>query len=575
MAEGPTTLPGAPDHRGFWSDLSQLFRTFQVALDPRKVAVAAAGVLATALGWFLLSYVFYGMVGAKPERADDTRYGNSVVRKQLPDKKADGKDYSEEDLRAEGDRVFLKDFNQWKVAHDLAGPNGRLRTLPWYEYRGPNPFLLFTSLVGGTAVDLETGFRQFLSGTVPVLIEPLVKLLLPVVGLVSPDATFGTRIYLLLCLAWSVAVWAFFGGVITRIAVVQFAGKERVTLPEAVKFVASRYTSYALSPLVPLGVILAIVVAMALYGLLALIPILGDLLLYGLGMPLVLFGGVAIAILLIGLVGYPLMYTTLSAEGSDTFDALSRAYNYVFQAPWAYLGYGIAAILYGSLVTFFVVFLGSLSVYMGKWAVSQAPFSEQSNRRPDFLFLYAPETFGWKEVLLKGSPIEVKPSVVVDPDTGRQRVDYVPANPDTFARYKNDYTWWNYAGAGMTTFWMVLVLLLVIGFSYSYFWSASTLIYLLMRRKVDETEVDEIYTEDEFADNPLPMPGTTTVSGPAAPGVSKLPTIEHTPASAPSPAPAPLPPVAPPPVSVSPPPAPVQMDKPAEPAPKKPSDEAK
>lgn len=550
MADGPIAAPGATERRAFWADLAQLFRCFQVALDPRKLAVAAAGVLVMAVGWYFLSVAYYGMVGEKPKRDDDAQYGNSVVRKKLPEKKADGKDYSEDDLKAEADRLYQKDFGQWRVAHDLAGPGGRLRTLPWYEYRGPNPYLVLSDIVGGTAAERGARFSDFLGGTVPVLIEPLVKLLVPVLGMIQPDATFGTRVYLLLCLVWSVATWAFFGGVITRIAVIQFAGKDRVTLPDAVKFVATRYTSYVLSPLVPLGVILAIVIAMAVYGLLGMIPILGDLVFYGLGMPLVLFGGVAIAILLVGLVGYPLMYATLSAEGSDTFDALSRAYNYVFQAPWSYLGYGIAAILYGSVVTFFVVFLGSLSVYMGKWAVSQAPYSEATGRRPDFLFVYAPETFGWKELLLKGSPIEVTPKVVADAETGRPRVEYVPANEETYRRYRNDYTWWNTAGAGLTTFWMAIVLLLVIGFSYSYFWSASTLIYLFMRRKVDETEVDEIYVEDEQPDNPLLMPGTTVASGPVAPpSMNKLPTIEHAPASAPSP----MPQVAPPAASISPP----------------------
>ena len=60
-------------------DLAQLFRCFQVALDPRKLAVAAAGVLVVAVGWYFLSVAYYGMVGDKPNRGDDTQYGNSVV----------------------------------------------------------------------------------------------------------------------------------------------------------------------------------------------------------------------------------------------------------------------------------------------------------------------------------------------------------------------------------------------------------------------------------------------------------------------------------------------------------------
>ncbi|HVK19161.1 MAG TPA: hypothetical protein VM533_19670, partial [Fimbriiglobus sp.] len=501
MADGPHETPALDFRRAFlWTDI---FRCFQVALDPRKLLVAALGILLMSLGWHLLSRAFYHH---PPNPNDDSIYTATAMQRKLGPNKPDNTPYTSEEYAAEGRRRYDQDLEEWKVLHDLAGPNGRLRTLPWYEYRGENPYLLLTKLVGGTSVDISTAFSQFLSGTVPVLVEPLRKLLLPIVRLIDPDASTLTRFYLLLCLLWNVAVWAFCGGIITRIAAVQFAGRERVSLAQAVRFVATRYTSYLLSPVVPLGVIAVIVLAMALYGLVAMVPILGDLILYGLGMPLVMVGGIAIAVLLVGLIGYPLMYPTVSAEGSDTFDALSRSYNYVFQAPWHYLWYNLVAILYGAAVVFFVVFMGSLVVYMGKWAVSQAPWSEASGRKPDFLFVYAPESFGWKQLLLDGSPIAVEPVEKTDEHTGRKWMEYVPENPETFDRYKSEYTWWNWAGAGMTTFWMVAVFLLVIGFSYSYSWSAATMIYLLMRKKVDETEMDEVYVEDEQPEVPYTTP---------------------------------------------------------------------
>ncbi len=534
MADGPHEPPALDFRRAFlWTDI---FRCFQVALDPRKLLVAAVGILLMSLGWHLLSRAFY----TDPPKESD--YSTERMQRELGPKKPDGTEYTANDYAAEGHRQYERELDRWRVLHDLAGPNGRLRTLPWYEYRGPNPFLLLTTLVGGTSVDISTAFGHFLSGTVPVLVEPLRKLLVPVVYLLNPNAGAGTRFYLLLCLLWNVAVWAFCGGVITRIAAVQFAGRERISLTQAVRFVASRYTSYLLSPIVPLGVIAVIVLVMLLYGLVAMIPILGDLLLYGLGMPLVILGGIAIAVLLVGLVGYPLMYPTVSAEGSDTFDALSRSYNYVFQAPWHYLWYNFIAILYGAAVVFFIVFMGSLVVYAGKWAVSQAPWSEGTGRKPDFLFVYAPESFGWKQLLLEGSPIAVEAVPVKDEYTGRMRMEYVPVNQATFDRYKSEYTWWNWAGAGMTTFWMVAVFLLVIGFSYSYSWSAATMIYLLMRRKVDETEMDEVYVEEEQPDVPYSTPGVT----PPAPAPTP-------PASGPAPTSLPMVPP-PPPSAISPPP---------------------
>ena len=46
------------------------------------------------------------------------------------------------------------------------------------------------------------------------------------------------------------------------------------------------------------------------------------------------------ALLLLGLAfGWPLMWATISTEGTDSFDALSRSYAYVFQRPLRYLFY--------------------------------------------------------------------------------------------------------------------------------------------------------------------------------------------------------------------------------------------
>lgn len=560
MADGPHETPAMDFRRAFlWTDI---FRCFQVALDPRKLLMAALGILLMSLGWHLLSRAFY----ADPPKQSD--YTAERMQREMGAKNTEGAEYTAQDYAAEGERRYRVDLEEWKVRHDLAGPNGRMRTLPWYEYRGPNPFLMLQSVVAGTSEDISTTFSQFLSGTVPVLVEPLRKLLLPIVMLLHPNADAWTRVYLLLCLAWFVAVWAFCGGIITRIAAVQFAGRDRVSLMQAVRFVAARYTSYLLSPLVPLGVIAVIVLAMLLYGLVAMIPILGDLVLYGLGMPLVIVGGIAIAVLLVGLVGYPIMYPTVSAEGSDTFDALSRSYNYVFQAPWHYLWYNLVALLYGALVVFFVVFMGSLVVYAGKWAVSQAPWSEATERKPDFLFIWSPQSFGWNELLLEGSKIAVEPVVIPStpddpPYNLRPRIEYAYENPEAANRYINDYTWWNWAGAAMTTFWMVALFLLVIGFSYSYTWSAATMIYLLMRRKVDETEMDEVYVEDEQAEAPFSSPSVGTHMPPASPPTP--PTTGTSPTAlpmVPPPAMAPPTPAAVSPPPISPPTPPVATDKP-------------
>ena len=560
-ADGRVEAPaptGGTGNRNGWLWLN-LFRSFQVALDPRKLLVAALGILVMSLGWWLLSVIFMSGYSNKPIPAD---YGQDYLTRsgfkppQANPTAAEAEAYYEAEKQRQYDRALAR----YKVLEELAGEHGgKLRTLPWHEFRGQNPYLFASALSSSPSATWGDQIGKYLSEQIPVLTEPLQKLLLPVLKLADPNASTYTRIYLILCLAWSIITWAFFGGVITRLAAVQFNGKERTTLKQAVKFVTSRYVSYVLSPTVPLAVVAVIVLLMAVYGLVALIPIVGDIVLYGLLFPLIIIGGVAIAVILLGLVGYPLMYCTISVEGSDTFDAISRSYNYVFQAPWSFLWYSFVSLVYGAAVSFVVILIGCVMIGLGKGAVSIPATAVAESRKPDFLFVYAPESLGWKELFLRGTPIEVeykgrKPTAAEEAAYEEElRKAGKPSEPKPWGyrqtkpaeadAYMKEMTWANYAGAGLVWFWMTLVFLLMIGFTYSFFWTAATMIYLLMRKKVDEVELDEVYIE-EVPPTPTPpaVPPTTPPAAPT-PGAS-LPVV-------PPPPPAVVPP--PPPVVTSPP----------------------
>jgi hypothetical protein len=272
----------------------RIFRCFQVALDPRKLLVAAAGILVMSLAWWLLSNIFY----YKAPNREDSKYSNDAILSEFGDKKKPGTElnYTADDARNEGDARFNTDYEQWRILDSLAGPGGRLRTLPWYEYRGPNPFLFVTDVLSGSARDRTDAISGFASGSAPVLIEPLIKLLLPVAKLISPGVSPLTRFYLLLILLCNIAVWAFCGGVITRLAAVQLANKGPMSLKQALRFVANRYLGYLGAPLVPLGIIAVVVVGLFVYGLVGLIPFVGDLVIFGIGLPLVIVGGAVMAV---------------------------------------------------------------------------------------------------------------------------------------------------------------------------------------------------------------------------------------------------------------------------------------
>jgi hypothetical protein len=200
------------------------------------------------------------------------------------------------------------------------------------------------------------------------------------------------------------------------------------------------------------------------------------------------------------------MYPTISTEGSDSFDAISRSYSYIYQAPWQYAWYCFVALLYGAVVIFFVGLMGSLMVYMGKWGVAQAPgFSERDTQ---YLYMYAPTSFGWRDLLLHKAPsVE---TVEVIRNSGQVGETYTLNQ-----NFTKNLALWNYVGAFLVTVWLYLLFLLVVGFGYSFFWSAATIIYFLMRRNVDDTELDEVHLEQTEPEVPYPTTPPANAAPPA------------------------------------------------------------
>jgi hypothetical protein len=559
MADGRESYPASSPRSSYsWTEI---FRCFHIALDPRKLLVAALGILVMSFVWWLLSLIFW----YKAPDPNASKYQHSEVQKDFEGKNnpLTGKPYTNEELpvavAAESSKRYNADYQQWRVLDDLAGPGGKLSTMPWYGVRGRNPFIFVTDLIGSPAVEWWGQTTGYLREVAPVLLEPLVKLLLPVAKIVSPGVSPLTRLYLFLVLLSNIAIWAFCAGIITRIAAVQLTNKGPVSFRQAVRFVCKRYLGYLGAPLVPLIIVGICVVGLIVYGILGLIPFIGDLLIFGVGLPIILLGGAAMAVFLIGLVGYPLMYPTLSAEGdqSDTFDALSRSINYVASSPWHYIWYWLVAIVYGAAVMFFVLFFTSLTVYVGKWAVSLTASAVWTDRKPDYLFIYAPESFGWRELLTRDSPYAVRQEVVFldregkvtqTPGPGARPVyRYQPVDEAAYKQARGEFWAYNNWGAGLVAFWLMLIFLLMLGFSYSFFWCAATMIYLLMRRRVDEAELDEVFFEEEEPEPPLAPPKIAEGTTPS----SSLPVIQP-PVAPPSPPPSHTPPFVPPP-PVSPP----------------------
>ncbi len=385
-------------------------------------------------------------------------------------------------------------------ARNSPKPAGLLRAWPWSDYRGPNPYLLVMDEDPSGAYN--RGFVSwFMNDQIPVLLEPLYKFLGPVVFWFNPAASSWNRLYLFFVILWTLATWGLFAGAITRMAAVQVARNERSGPMESLRFAKSRYQSYFSAPIIPLIIVGVVLFLLFLFGFFqCFLFFFGDIVIAGVLWTLVLLAGLVIAVVLIGLIGWPMMYATISSEGSDSFDALSRSYSYVYQAPWHYLWYSIVALAYGAVLVFFVGLVGSLVVYFGKFGVNNGVLLQ--SREPSYLFIYTPTSFGWRDLLLSGGRnVETKevPAAGWGAGSGRLVRRYTLTK-----EYRDSLAWNNYVGAFLVGLWLSLLFLFIVGFGYSYFWTASTIIYLLMRRKVDDTEMDEIHLEEDEMEEPLP-----------------------------------------------------------------------
>ena len=272
---------------------------------------------------------------------------------------------------------------------------------------------------------------------------------------------------------FSLLVWALFGGAISRLAVME-AGRDEPLRPwEALCYVARRYRSYVLAPITPALLIIVIGLLMAVVGML--FNVVGLDVIAGLLYVLAIIGGVFMAlVLVIGLIGgVHLMYPCLSAEGSDWFDAFSRSFNCVYSRPWKLIFYSLVGLVYGAATYLFVGVLAFVVLYLtqrttGAWVSGGWALAPADTGGPYFDGIFPPPQFGE----LAYSP------------------DWESLGPS------------GKVAAIFTMVWVHIVIGLVGAYAISFYVSAYSVIYLLLRRDCDGTDFSEIYVDPE----PEPQP---------------------------------------------------------------------
>jgi hypothetical protein len=289
----------------------------------------------------------------------------------------------------------------------------------------------------------------------------------PLTRLVEVD---GWRLIAALLAAgvWVMAVWAVVGGAMARMAALYLTRDELIgpiaALVAGVKNAGATFAAPAFS-----FVVLAVFALLLMFaGLLmraSFLAFLGALV-----WPVALVIGVVLAIIGIGLViGWPFMWSTVAAERTDAFDAVSRGYAFVYQRPLHLAFFVFVATVLGVLSQAAV----NLIVFTARDAAVGAVAQGMGDDNETGL------------VLRNQTPPEGEPPPLFAPSAGK-----------------------------LVRFWTGALESLATAFPMAYLFPAAMGIYLLQRRLIDSTELGEVSLEEgapESGLTPLVTDPTTGV----------------------------------------------------------------
>jgi len=309
---------------------------------------------------------------------------------------------------------------------------------------------------------------------------------------------------------WFLLVWALFGGAITRIAAVELCSQERISIREALSFALRKYQAYLWSPLAPFLAIVALGAVCAVAGLICSIPWAGPAILTLFLFPLMLVAGFIVVVIGIGgVLGYELMYPAVSTEGSDSFDAISRAYSYIYSQPWRFVGYNIVALLYGGVCVLLVKIFSSWAVLLGAkfgsilWSGLRQTIWNNVLYHLDKFFYYVNlvmalpirgiEALHLRDVFLIRDFCDLWQSFAVFHASDLALIKMAPGQAITQVQHG--------VPEAIGVFWISIFVWVLFGIAFAYVislgGSLQTIIYLLMRKAVDGTDVTEVYLEEK------------------------------------------------------------------------------
>ena len=270
---------------------------------------------------------------------------------------------------------------------------------------------------------------------------------------------------------FALIVVAIGGGALSRMSACEVAGRERLRAVDAYLYALRIWIKLVLTLMLPLiiaGCFAAILILIgAILFNIPVIDVIGGLL-YGVNLAI----GFVIAFVLLALAfSFIMLLPAVATENCGPADALQRAYAYLLSKPLYLLGYVIVALV-GLSIGYVVVSLVAVTTLNITGAFTEA--------------------LAWKNSALS----------ITD---GFSIADLQPHEVDFHDGWHNEWA------AGLISFWQRLVTLLVAAYVVSFIFSSSTVIYLLMRKTVDEQDFSEIWRPGLVPGTLAPMPA------PAAP----------------------------------------------------------
>ncbi len=294
-------------------------------------------------------------------------------------------------------------------------------------------------------------------------------------------------IFFLICIATLATV----GGAVCRHTAARMAGEDP-SIIASVRFAVRRFWLFIRVPLLPVGLILVLGILMIAISLIGAVPWIGPILV-GIMFIVFLLGGFMIMLVVLGLAGgLHLIYPCLAVEASDGFDSISRSFSYVYNSPWRVALYTIVALIYGVLTWLFLLLALYVILAVTHWC---------TNIGMGF--------FGLEHGAYSG--VSVLNTIWPTPQ---------------FERLIGPINWWamgwgELIAALFIYFWLFLLVTLLGAYVVGYYFSSSTIIYMLLRRHVDGEPLSDIASFTETSDAAAsPVAGTSLP--PAAGGLGQI-----------------------------------------------------